>query len=166
MKVELLAKIHDRAAFDCGVEDLNRFLRETARQHIEKGVSRTHVLVDPNSPSRILGFYTLTPCEIATGDLPPNAARRLPDRIGAIRLGRLGVAKSAQGQGFGAVLLSNVVHDASIAADKIGGVGLFVDAKDANAASFYRKYGFIELEPNALQLFLPLKTLLAAASAL
>ena len=40
-----------------------------------------------------------------------------------------------------------------------GGIGLFVDAKDANAKQFYEKFGFITIPPNDLELFLPVKTI-------
>ena len=45
-----------------------------------------------------------------------------------------------------------------------GMVGLFVDAKDAPARSFYEQYGFVFLREGAGQLFLPLATLRAAQS--
>ena len=34
-----LQKAHDRKSFDCGSEDLNRYLREQARQDAEKRVA-------------------------------------------------------------------------------------------------------------------------------
>ncbi|MDO8721692.1 MAG: hypothetical protein Q7J31_05630 [Syntrophales bacterium] len=36
-----LARHHDRSRFDCGVPELNSFLKATARQHGDKGISRT-----------------------------------------------------------------------------------------------------------------------------
>ena len=44
-------------------------------------------------------------------------------------------------------------------AEKIaGGVGLFVDAKDEQAAVYYAQFGFIPLEDSPLTLFLPIQT--------
>jgi hypothetical protein len=40
-----------------------------------------------------------------------------------------------------------------------GGIGLFVDAKDANAKRFYEKFGLIPIPPNEFELFLPVKTI-------
>ena len=40
---------HERRAFDCGRDPLNRFLREKAAKHAELGVSRTLVLPDPDA---------------------------------------------------------------------------------------------------------------------
>jgi len=44
-------------------------------------------------------------------------------------------------------------------ADQAGLIGLFVDAQNERARTFYEKYGFVLLPGQALQLFLPLETL-------
>jgi len=59
LKIETLTRNFKRAAFDCGNNDLNRDLRNTARQHIGKGISPTFVLVEDSNPTDILGFFTL-----------------------------------------------------------------------------------------------------------
>jgi hypothetical protein len=40
---------------DCGNPELNDYLRRTARQHTEKGLLRTEMLVDDEAPTEILG---------------------------------------------------------------------------------------------------------------
>lgn len=45
-KIELLSRAHDREGFDCGSEPLNAYFRQTARQHTERGISRTFVMVE------------------------------------------------------------------------------------------------------------------------
>ena len=79
-KLELLAKAHDRAGFDCGSEPLNAFLKQTARQHAERGISRTYVLVEEEAqePKAILGFFSLNLCQIKSETLTTEEARRLP----------------------------------------------------------------------------------------
>jgi len=37
---------HDRTMFDCGEPVLNAYLQKTARQHLQKGIANTCVLVD------------------------------------------------------------------------------------------------------------------------
>ncbi len=45
-------------------------------------------------------------------------------------------------------------------AEKIaGGVGLFVDAKDEQAAAYYSQFGFVPLDGAPLTLFLPIQTI-------
>jgi len=154
---------HDRAGFDCGVTPLNDFLRKTARQHREKGLSNTFVLLDEEAPGDILGFFTLSFLEVDASLLSPEHARRLPktSRLPAAKLARLAVDKERQGKGYGAILLADAVKRVVAAAKESGGiVGLFVDAKDEQARQFYLGFGFIPLQDNPLALFLPLKTLL------
>lgn len=64
--IELLSKSHNRNDFDCGNEALNLFLRQMARQYIQKGISRTFVLIDSDRPKEIIGFFSLTLCEVRT----------------------------------------------------------------------------------------------------
>jgi len=58
LEIERLSPEHDRGGFNCGSEPLNRYLKETVRQHGERGISRTFVLVDDTSarPRPMLGF--------------------------------------------------------------------------------------------------------------
>jgi len=161
LRIEPLARSHDRERFDCGVEPLNTFLRQTARQHQEKGISRTFVLVqeaDPE-PKTIVGFFTLAATEGLTGNLPPEIGRRFPTRIPAVVLARLAVDKSRHGEGLGAALLAEALARVASIADGLGVAGLFVDAKDESAAAFYRKHGFVPLVSDPLRLFLPLATI-------
>jgi GNAT superfamily N-acetyltransferase len=165
--VEPLSPQHNRAKFDCGASALNEFLQKTARQHQDKGVSKTFVLVDANAPAPadILGFYSLAACEAQTADLPAALGKRLPRTIPAVLLGRLAVDRSVQGQGLGAVLLVDAIRRVVAVASQVGIAGLFVDAKDDSAAAFYQKFGFAPLPSNPHRLFLPLKTLTQIAGA-
>ena len=43
--------------------------------------------------------------------------------------------------------------------ESVGGIGLFVDAKDEAARAYYERFGFVPLSDNPLQLFLPLQTI-------
>jgi GNAT superfamily N-acetyltransferase len=129
--VQPLARSHDREAFDCGSEAINTFLRTTARQHQDRGISRTFVLVDPDSESRtrILGFFTLSACEGVSADLPSPLAKRFPRSLPAVLLGRLAVDREFQGRGFGGALLIEAICRVAALSTQIGIAGLFVDAK-------------------------------------
>ena len=101
-KIELLAKTHDRGGFDCGSEPLNLFLKHTARQHAERGISRTFVLVEEAAaaPKPIVGFFSLNLCQIKSQSLTPQEAKKLPRDVAGVRLGRLAVSKTHQRQGI------------------------------------------------------------------
>lgn len=155
-----LSRNHDRSRFDCGVPELNSFLKATARQHSDKGISRSFVLSEPDRPATILGYFTLTLCEVRTEHLPAAYQRKYPQHgLPAVRLARLAVSRKYQGKGYGGLLLAEAIHRTTLIAEQAGLVGLFVDAKDERAHRFYERYGFVSLPGHALQLFLPLETL-------
>jgi ribosomal protein S18 acetylase RimI-like enzyme len=160
-KIELLAKSHDRDGFDCGSEHLNLFLKQTARQHAERGISRTFVLVDENSaaPKPIFGFFSLNICQIKSESLTAAEAKKLPRDVAGVRLGRLAVAKACQRQGIGKTLLVAAMGKFIEIFNAVGGIGLFVDAKDQDAKRYYEQFGFIPMPSNELELFLPVKTI-------
>ncbi len=161
LKVEILSRAHDRAGFDCGSEALNVYLRQTARQHTERGISRTFVLTDETAvePKAILGFFTLNICQLRTEQLPTELARKLPREVSGLKLGRLAIARDHQRQGLGGVLLVAAMRKVIEVFESAGGIGLFVDAKDETAKSYYQRFGFIPLSDEPLQLLLPLQTL-------
>ena len=156
LSIQALTGRHDRNAFDSASEPLDAWLRHTARQHQRRGISKTFVAVSDEEPARILGYYALTACEVLTGELPEDLAKKLPRKIPGIRLGRLAVDRSVQGQGLGEHLLMDAIERARLVLAHVGVHALFVDAKDERAAAFYRKYGFRPLPTDPLRLVLPL----------
>ena len=166
-KIELLAKSHDRDGFDCGSEPLNLFLKQTARQHAERGISRTFVLVDEaaTTPKPIIGFFSLNICQIKSESLIAQEAKKLPRDVAGVRMGRLAVSKACQRQGIGKTLLVAAMGKFIEIFNSAGGIGLFVDAKDQDAKRYYEQFGFVSLPSNELELFLPVKTIQEALNA-
>jgi GNAT superfamily N-acetyltransferase len=155
-----LSRNHDRAGFDCGVPELNSFLKATARQHSDKGISRTFVLSEHERPAVIFGYFTLTLCEVRTEDLPAAYAKKYPQHgLPAVRLARLAVSRKYQRKGYGGLLLAEAVYRTVLIAEQAGVIGMFVDAKEERAYKFYERYGFVSLPGHASQLFLPIETL-------
>ncbi len=159
LKIETLTRDHNRTAFDCGNDELNRYLRNTARQHIEKGISRTFVLVEDSNPTEILGFFTLASCEILVEKLPRKYAKKYPARAPAAKLARLAVKRNLQRKGLGTQMMVNAIERILRVSEHLGIIGFFVDAKNDEARTFYEQFGFIPLPDNPLELFLPLATL-------
>ena len=159
--IEPLAKSHDRDGFDCGSEPLNLFLKQTARQHAVRGISRTFVLVEEGASERkpILGFFSLNLCQMKAESLSEEEAKRLPRDVSGVRLGRLAVARDYQRQGIGKTLLVAAMGKFIEIFNTAGGIGLFVDAKDQEAKRYYEQFGFVSLPSNELELFLPVKTI-------
>jgi len=166
-KIELLAKTHDRDGFDCGSEPLNLYLKLTARQHAERGISRTFVLVNEAAaaPKPIIGFFSVNICQIKSESLTAQEAKKLPRDVAGVRLGRLAVAKTYQRQGIGKILLVAAMGKFIKIFNTAGGIGLFVDAKDQETKRYYDQFGFIAMPSNELELFLPVKTIQEALKA-
>ncbi|MBI1284257.1 MAG: GNAT family N-acetyltransferase [Thiobacillus sp.] len=155
MRVHPLTGSHDRQGFDCGRQELNDWLRQVARQHQDKGLSKTFVATFEEEPARICAYYALTLAELENRHLPDAWRKKLPRRIPGVRLGRLAVGKHYQGKGLGELLLVDALTRAQRIYAEAGGIGLFVDALDEQAAGYYRRFGFTASPDNPLLLFLP-----------
>ncbi len=148
---------HDRTGFTCGVPALDDYLHRFAVQHISKGVTTVHVLVDDAAPAIILGYYTLSAAEVDSVELHAGERKRLPRYpIPCFRLGRLACRADRRGTGLGKLLLAGAVERCLRAKQHVAAYALIVDAKDDSAAAFYRHYGFIVCASNPLVLYLPL----------
>jgi len=152
-----LEKAHDRKSFDCGNDDLNRYLREQARQDAERRVAAPFVLTQPGS-AKVLGFYTLSSSIIPVTELPPEMMKRLPryGQLPVTLLGRLAVDRSVCGQGVGEFLLVDALRRSLESAQQIAAMAVIVDAKDERAESFYRHFDFQPFQQTPLRLFLPM----------
>ena len=71
-------------------------------------------------------------------------------------MARLAVDVHFQKKGYAKLLLSNVIHKAVIIAEQVGIVGIVIDAKNQTVAAMYKKYGFIVLGDEELNLFMPI----------
>ncbi|MGC2031140.1 MAG: GNAT family N-acetyltransferase [Steroidobacteraceae bacterium] len=154
---ELDTKHHDRAGFDCGVEALNKYLKHLAAQHRTKGIATTFVVVHSEEPAKILGYYSLSAAALLFDQLLDADRKGLPTYpIPAVRIGRLAAAVSARGRGIGELLLQNAIKRVLLSRSTLGVYAVVVEAKDASAEAFYRKYGFRLCDVGARQLYLPL----------
>jgi GNAT superfamily N-acetyltransferase len=154
-----IAKSHDRAAFDCGDADLNLYLRKFARQNHDAGGAKCFIAAPAETPTRVLGFYTLSPASLDYARTPALAKKKLARyEVPMFRLGRLAVDTSVQGRGLGGALLLRAADRCMRVAAEIGGVALLIDAKNERAADWYRTYGALALEDAPLSLVLPLAT--------
>jgi ribosomal protein S18 acetylase RimI-like enzyme len=155
MQLLPLTGSHDRQGFDCGRQELNDWLRQVARQHQEKGLFRTFVVTLDEAPDSICGYYALTLVELENRNLPEDWRKKMPRRIPGVKLGRLAVDKKFQGKGLGDLLLVDALTRAQRVYREAGGIGLFVDAIDERAASYYKRFGFEPTPDNPLLLFFP-----------
>ena len=159
-RFEPLGRHHDRAAFSCGVPELDRYLQRQARQDMQRHIAAVFVLQD-REEGKIAGYYTLSATAIRLIDLPEELSRRLPryPDLPAVLLGRLAVDAAHKGQGLGEILLIDGLTRALTQSQEIAALAVIVDANDEAAVGFYRHYGFQQLEDQPRRLFLPMQTI-------
>ncbi|MEO6321886.1 MAG: GNAT family N-acetyltransferase, partial [Polaromonas sp.] len=145
---------HDRTAFDCASEPLNRYFFQQVSQDVRRRVTACYVALSQDG--RIAGFYTLASTALLLSQLPTDLGKKLPryPTVPAVRMGRLAVDQAFKGQGLGGALLADALARALRA--EIAAYALVVDAKDAAAAAFYWHHGLIALPSQPMTLFLPL----------
>lgn len=160
---EAIARDHDRGAFDCGVPELNDYLCRYARQNHLSGGAKTFVAVLATEPSRILGFYSISPGAIEFAQVPAGLTKKLGRyEVPIFRLARLAVDRSVQGQGLGGDLLLAAGARALAVAAEVGGLALAIEAKDEGAARWYTRFGALPLLDDPLRLVLPLSVIAEA----
>ncbi len=76
-------------------------------------------------------------------------------------MGRLAIDQPYKGRGLGQFLLPDALYRSLQAAAVIAAMAVVVEAKDAAAASFYERYGFMQLSASEGRMFLPMKTVAA-----
>src|SRR5947207_1264962 len=158
LRFEPLGPAHDRGAFSCGAEALDNYLHKQAGQDARKRVAAPFVLTPDGK--RIAGYYTLSQYSIDLGVIPKEISRQFPKYpvVPATLIGRLAVSKEFRGQGLGQLLLMDALKRSLDSGKAVASAAVIVDAKDDDAATFYRKYGFLELPKVPKRLFLPMAT--------
>lgn len=158
--VELLASNHDVGQFDCGKHiSLTDWLKRFARMNQASGDTRTYVV---HRNLRVVGYYSLAPGSVSRKEATVRASKSAPESIPSVLLARLALDKAEQGQGLGSALLKDALQRAYAGAEIIGGRAVLVHAIDAEAAAFYRKYGFETCPGLELHLMLLMKDLRAS----
>ncbi|MGL4375252.1 MAG: GNAT family N-acetyltransferase [Microcoleaceae cyanobacterium] len=150
-----------RNDFDCGVPELNEYLKKYARQNDRRGISKTFVAIPPGENSEVAGYYSVSMAEIKRESLPDNYRKGLPCYpVPAMRIGKLAVSRAMQGRGLGGELLMESFRKAVNLSFEVGIFAVIVDAKNEGVKQFYLKYGFLPFVDNELSLFIPISTII------
>jgi GNAT superfamily N-acetyltransferase len=150
--IEPISRGHDRKGFDCGDEEVTRFLREQALQDHVKNLSRTMVLVNEQGEAgRIIGYHTLVMAQVKQAEVPddrPVIKRAIP----VILLGQLGVDKEFQGRGLGEMLLMDAQARVDEVSRRAGVRAMMLDARNERLARWYEQHDFIRF-PGQFRMF-------------
>jgi GNAT superfamily N-acetyltransferase len=154
-RIEKLRPDHPIEGFDCGQEELNRYLLRYAWMNQQAGAAQSYVGL---AGEIIVGYYTLAVGQVIREEAPERIIKGLARHpVPIMLLARLAVDRRWHGQGVGKALLKDAMQRTLQAAD-IAGIRTFVvHAKDEGAVGFYQKFDFIPSPPDPMHLFLLLK---------
>jgi GNAT superfamily N-acetyltransferase len=148
----------DIAAFDCGENSLNLFLKKHALNNDRAGLGRTFVAMEEGRTS-VAGYFTLSAGSVKFDAIPDHLGKRLPKYpIPTVHIGRLAVDARWQGRGLGATLLVDAFCKVAMASHGVGVYAVDVIALHEKARAFYVKFGFAAMLDSPLHLFLPFET--------
>ena len=160
---EALSPVHKLGAddvtdpFDCGQDDLNRFLKRFALANQAANAAQTYVTCRAN---RVVGYYSLAVGSVQPEESPKRTLKGLARHpVPVMMLARLAVDRSGQGAGIGKALLKDSLLRTAQAADIAGIRALVVHAKDDAARRWYEQFDFEPSPTDPLHLFLLLKDL-------
>jgi GNAT superfamily N-acetyltransferase len=146
---------HHLEEFDCGKPALTDWLLRHARQAQSSGSARTFVVCDDE---RVAGYFSLTVGQIDTMEVPERIRRGMGQHpIPLVILARLAIDRSYQKRGMGFSLLQDAISRTVTIAQQAGIRALLTHPIDAEAAAFYRRFGFEPTPANDRQLILLLK---------
>lgn len=158
-------KTHDRAAFSCGVPQIDNYLKLTAKKGSKADVVRVWVVVDADS--QIIGFYGINMHAIDVKDMPPAYAKKVGRHgmLPAAFIAMIGVDQNYQGKGIGSVLVADALKRIARASEEIGASVIVLDVFDDNdpeavtrRKTYYEDFGFLPLPDQPLRLFMSTAT--------
>jgi len=161
--IEPLLAVHETSSFSCGKPPLDAWLRIRALRNQESGDWRTFVVLESG---RVIAFYALTTASVARTGLPGALRRNAPDPVPLMLLAQLAVDLGYRGKGLGRELLRDALMRLAAASRQIGFRAVATHPIDADAETFYRRFGFAAVPDSSPRLMvLPLQRLLAALAA-
>ena len=156
--VEPLEPHHNVDRFECGREQLDRWLRAYAGQGQRRDTARTFV-VCKREETDVVGYYTLVASQVeqgeATGEVQRGTSKHFP--IPVCLIARLAVDRSEQGIGLGRSLLLEALQRTEHASRSVAMRAVLVHALDENAAAFYAHFGFRSASTEPMTLMVPLE---------
>ena len=155
--VEKLRVEHVTQPFDCGKEELNRFLKKFALANQRANSAQTYVTT---CGAVVVGYYSLAVGAAEHRVVPERVAKGLARHpVPIMILARLAVDRREHGRGIGKALLKDALKRTAQAADIAGIRALFVSAKDDDARAFYEHFNFDPSPSDPYHLFLVMKDL-------
>jgi GNAT superfamily N-acetyltransferase len=149
---------HERTSFSCGKPVLDDYLKTKANQDRKRNLARSYVLVHPDTPQTIIGYYSLSALSLDLSQLSTEVVKGIPyPAVPCVLIGRLALSEAYQGQGLGAFLLDRALRHCYALSNQLGAFAVVVDALDEAAQRFYERHGFSLLEASTKRLYVTMK---------
>ncbi|MEA5532817.1 GNAT family N-acetyltransferase [Crocosphaera sp. XPORK-15E] len=141
--IEPLEQHHNRDAFGCGNEKLDRYLHSMAIQDKKRNIAIPYVIVE-REYQKIIGYYTLSMSGINLEHLPQIMVKKLPKYpiVGVTLIGRLAVDLDYRGYGWGKLLIMDALYRSLGVSQMTGCFAVVVEAIDDEAVKFYQRFEF------------------------
>ncbi|AAB91616.1 hypothetical protein NGR_a00290 (plasmid) [Sinorhizobium fredii NGR234] len=158
---------HDRAAFFCGIIQVDNFFKKTANKLSKADNLRVYVMTEDDGTT-VIGFYAINSHSISYADLPERFSRTRPGHgsIPAAYISMIGRDQRYRGGGYGGDLLTDCLQRIAGIADQIGIAVVLLDVlvcgdeeKTSRRVALYSEYGFQPLPSMPLRMFLPIATI-------
>ena len=147
---------HDPTGFDCGNAAMDRWLRGQAPG---RGDAQAGVFVTADAEGRVLGAYAVAAGSVRRANLPAGDRRNAP--VPVLKLGRIAVDRSLQGQGIGTALLVDAIERTRAVGLHVPLAALVTDVPDPAAAGWFARLGFRPVPGRAGALVLPMVAIAA-----
>lgn len=155
--IQKLDRSHITEHFDCGYDDLNRYISRFALNNQLAGSAQTYV---GRADEKVVGYYSLAVGAVAHSQAPPRMVKGLARHpVPVMLLARLAVDNEAKGIGLGSALLHDALARTLQAADIAGIRAIIVHAKDNDARRFYEHFDFDPSPTDPYHLYLLIKDL-------
>jgi GNAT superfamily N-acetyltransferase len=154
-RIEKLRPDHHIEDFDCGRDELNRYLLRYAWLNQQAGAAQTYVGLVGDT---VIGYHSLTVGHVSREEAPSRLTKGLARHpVPIMLLARLAVDRRWHGHGVGKALLKDAMLRTLQAADIAGIRAVAVHAKDEEARRFYEKFDFVPSPTDPMHLFVLLK---------
>jgi GNAT superfamily N-acetyltransferase len=154
---------HDLSQFTCGKPSLDNWLKKRALSNHRRGFTAVMVVHDAG---RVVGYYGLAPTAVVPTAMPRSIRTgQPPDPIPCLLLGQLATDTEWAGRGIGSGLLKHALERCIEAAKLVGGRALIVNAVDEEAATFWKRRGFLPSRDDPMILFRSIADIAASLAA-
>ncbi len=153
---EHLTSEHDVSGFDCGIPELDNWLKRRARQNEAIGASRTFVIT---AGGRVVGYYALATGAVSRAQATGRIRRNMPEPVPVMVLARLAVHREYQRTGLGVSLLKDALLR-TLQASEIAGIrAVLLHAVSESSKRFYLHHGFAESPIDPMTMMMSLEDL-------